>query len=113
MRRGGPGPRHTAQSVPSRRRLEQRLRAWLRGSSAKHPRWAWRRAAACARQAGFDVNRKRVQRLWRDEGLKAPYKPKKGLRPASASRSVPSAQPGPTSCGPLIPTSTRPKTPRR
>jgi putative transposase len=57
--------------------LEQRLRAWLRAFSAKHPRWGWRRATACAREAGFDVNTKRVQRLWRDEGLKVPYRRKK------------------------------------
>ena len=57
--------------------LEQRLRAWLRAFSAPHPRWGWRRATTCARNAGFDVNRKRVQRLWRDEGLKVPYRRKK------------------------------------
>jgi putative transposase len=57
--------------------LEQRLRAWLRAFSAKHPRWGWRRATACARGAGFHVNAKRVQRLWRDEGLKVPYRRKK------------------------------------
>jgi len=57
--------------------LEERLRAWLRAFSARHPRWGWRRATACARQAGFDVNVKRVQRLWRDEGLKVPYRKKK------------------------------------
>jgi HTH-like domain len=57
--------------------LEERLRAWLRGFSARHPRWGWRRASALARKAGFAVNAKRVQRLWRDEGLKVPYKAKK------------------------------------
>lgn len=56
---------------------EQRLRAWLRAFSAKHPRWGWRRATTCARKAGFVANRKRVQRLWREEGLKVPYKRKK------------------------------------
>jgi hypothetical protein len=56
---------------------EQRLRAWLRAFSARHPRWGWRRAATCAAKAGFSANRKRVQRLWRDEGLKVPYKRKK------------------------------------
>ena len=57
--------------------LEQRLRSWLRAFSARHPRWGWRRASTHARKAGFAVNRKRVQRLWRDEGLKVPYKAKK------------------------------------
>jgi putative transposase len=56
---------------------EERLRAWLRAFSARHPRWGWRRATACARRAGFPVNRKRVQRLWRDEGLKVPCRCRK------------------------------------
>jgi len=56
---------------------EQRLRAWLRAFSARHPRWGWRKAGACARKAGFPVNRKRVQRLWRAEGLRVPCRRKK------------------------------------
>ena len=56
---------------------EDQLRAWLRAFSVKHPRWGWRRAAACARRAGWRANRKRVQRLWRDEGLRVPCRRKK------------------------------------
>ena len=56
---------------------ERRLRAWLRAFSARHPRWGFRKAAACARRAGFEANRKRVQRLWREEGLLVPCKRRK------------------------------------
>ena len=35
------------------------------------------RRAATGRLAGWRVNYKRVQRLWRDEGLKVPYRKKK------------------------------------
>ena len=56
---------------------EQRLRTWLRSFSARHPRWGVRKAASCARKAGFLVNRKRVQRLWRDEGLRVPCRRRK------------------------------------
>jgi len=60
---------------------EARLRAWLRTFSKKRPRWGWRRAAKAARREGWRVNDKRVQRLWREEGLKVPYrKRKKPLR---------------------------------
>ena len=60
---------------------ETRLRAWLRAFSKKRPRWGWRRAAKQARREGWKVNDKRVQRLWREEGLKVPYrKRKKPLR---------------------------------
>ncbi len=51
---------------------EERLRAWLRAFSRQRSRWGWRRAAACARKDGWRANRKRVQRLWRDEGLRVP-----------------------------------------
>ena len=56
---------------------ERRLRAWLRGFSTKHPRWGWRRAAACARKDGWRANRKHVQLVWRDEGLRVPCRRKR------------------------------------
>jgi putative transposase len=56
---------------------EQRLRAWLRAFSTARPRWGWRRAAKAARRGGWVVNDKRIQRLWRDEGLKVPYRKRK------------------------------------
>lgn len=46
------------------------LRAWLREFAGKHPRWGYRRAHAKAREAGWAVNRKKIQRLWRAEGLR-------------------------------------------
>jgi transposase InsO family protein len=49
---------------------EVELRAWLRNFSTERPRWGWRRAAKMARRAGWNVNNKRIQRLWRDEGLR-------------------------------------------
>jgi putative transposase len=60
---------------------ETRLRAFLRAFSKTRPRWGWRRAAKAARRDGWRVNDKRVQRLWRAEGLKVPCrKRKKPLR---------------------------------
>jgi len=56
---------------------EQRLRAWLRAFSTERPRWGWRRAAKQARREGWAVNDKRIQRLWRQEGLKVPYRKRK------------------------------------
>jgi putative transposase len=53
------------------------LRAFLRDFSRRHPRWGWRRAAAAAKKEGWRVNHKRVHRLWRDEGLRVPYRKKK------------------------------------
>ena len=56
---------------------EQRLREFLRDFARRRPRWGWRRAAKDARRAGWQVNDKRVRRLWREEGLKVPYKRRK------------------------------------
>jgi putative transposase len=45
----------------------------------EYGRYGYRRIAALLRDAGWHVNDKRVERLWRREGLKVPMKqPKKG-----------------------------------
>src|SRR5438445_529363 len=59
---------------------EQRLTARLRALSRAHPRYGYRRMTALLRQEGWRVNRKRVQRLWRREGLKVPQKQRKKRR---------------------------------
>jgi hypothetical protein len=46
------------------------LRAWLRQWAKQHPRF--RRAYHAARAEGWVVNHKRLQRLWREEGLRVP-----------------------------------------
>ena len=45
----------------------------------QYGRYGYRRVAALLRDAGWQVNDKRIERLWRREGLKVPMKqPKKG-----------------------------------
>ncbi len=45
----------------------------------KYGRYGYRRITALLRNAGWQVNHKRVQRIWRREGLKVPQKqPKRG-----------------------------------
>lgn len=46
----------------------------------EHPRYGYRMITAKLRQAGWEVNRKRVYRLWRREGLKVPRKKRKKRR---------------------------------
>ena len=53
------------------------MREVLRDFAKRRPRWGWRRAAKAARKAGWQVNDKRVRRLWRDEGLRVPQKKRK------------------------------------
>lgn len=56
---------------------EAELRSFLRAFSKERPRWGWRRAAKAARKEGRVVNDKRIQRLWREEGLRVPYRKRK------------------------------------
>jgi putative transposase len=51
---------------------EEALRARLRAIARTWPRYGFRRACALLRLEGWLVNRKRVQRLWREEGLRVP-----------------------------------------
>ena len=56
------------------------LRARLRKLSAEHPRWGYRLACGAVRAEGWVVNRKKIQRLWREEGLRLPQRKRKRLR---------------------------------
>ncbi len=51
---------------------EDKLRRRLRDLAREHPRWGYKTPHAVVRREGWTVNRKRIQRLWRDEGLKRP-----------------------------------------
>ena len=65
------------------------LRGRLRAIAKAHPRWGYKMATRVVRREGWTVNRKRVQRLWRDEGLKRPpqrARKRRRVRPDSAER---------------------------
>ena len=49
---------------------DKALRAWLRAYARKHARWGYRRAYVEARNDGWMVNHKKIQRLWGEEGLR-------------------------------------------
>ena len=72
-------PRRSTQRLPAPipSGYEEEIRAFLRDFAKRHPRWGWRRGLDALRDAGWHVNHKRVQRLWREEGLKVPYRKKK------------------------------------
>ena len=72
--------RSTQRRVPTRGRGDDALRTELRAFSRGHSRWGYRRAWATLRDGGWTVNRKRVQRLWREEGLRVPAKRRKRQR---------------------------------
>lgn len=72
--------RSTQRHTPGEPDPDRGLRRWLRKFSKGHPRWGYRRAHAVAVREGWAVNRKKIQRLWREEGLRVPQKRRKRRR---------------------------------
>jgi putative transposase len=72
--------RSTQRYAPLRAEDDAGLRARLREISGQRPRWGYRRAHVLLEQEGWEVNRKRVQRLWREEGLRVPQRRRKRQR---------------------------------
>jgi putative transposase len=76
--------RHPTKVVPIE---EGRLRHRLREIAAEHIRWGRRMAYRLLKREGWTVNHKRVQRLWREEGLQRPTpRKRKPARPADGVR---------------------------
>jgi putative transposase len=71
--------RSTQRKIPRGRADEDALTADIVALASQYGRYGYRRIAAMLRDAGWAVNLKRVERIWRREGLKVPQKqPKKG-----------------------------------
>ena len=73
-------PRSTQRYHRRQRDKDAPLVAELHRISAKHPRAGYRMATALLRRSGIEINTKRVQRLWRQEGLKVPRRQRKRQR---------------------------------
>ena len=70
--------RSTQRKVPRGRGDEDALTADIIAVASQYGRYGYRRITALLREAGWAVNVKRVERIWRREGLKVPQKqPKK------------------------------------
>ena len=71
--------RSTQRKAPKGRADDAALTADIVALATEYGRYGYRRIAAMLRAAGWAVNVKRVERIWRLEGLKVPSKqPKKG-----------------------------------
>ena len=75
--------RSTQRKVPRGRRRSERLTADIIALARQYGRYGYRKIAALLRQAGWPVNDKRVERIWRREGLKVPQQATQ-TRPALA-----------------------------
>jgi putative transposase len=72
--------RSTQRHEPAVAGEDQALRSELRRISRRRPRWGYRRAHQLLLDEGWAINRKRTQRLWREEGLRVPAKRRKRQR---------------------------------
>lgn len=72
--------RSTQRRAVTRGKGDDALRERLREFSRKHKRWGYRKAWAILKDEGWDANRKKIQRLWREEGLKVPHRKRKRQR---------------------------------
>lgn len=72
--------RSTQRHRPRQAADEALIRERLRLLARRHPRYGYRRIHALLRGEGFVCNRKRIQRLWRDEGLRIPAKTRRRRR---------------------------------
>jgi putative transposase len=73
-------PRSSQRYQPKPREGEGELVKRMLELVKKHPRYGYRFVCALLREEGFKVNRKRIYRLWRQEGLKVPVKRHKKRR---------------------------------
>ena len=73
-------PRSTQRYQRRRASQDAALAKELRRLAAEHPRAGYRRATALLRRSGLEINPKRVQRLWRQEGLRVPRRQRKRAR---------------------------------
>jgi putative transposase len=67
-------PRSTQRNVGQRASIDEALASRMSELSRENPCYGYRRVWALLRREGWDVNKKRVLRLWREQGLKVPHK---------------------------------------
>lgn len=71
--------RSTQRRTPHNRNDEEQLRKEMVVLASKFGRYGYRRVTGLLHNAGWQVNHKRVERIWREEGLKVPKRqPKRG-----------------------------------
>jgi transposase len=72
--------RSTIRYIPQPREDESALTAAVTRLAAQYGRYGYRRVHALLIKEGWQVSHSRVMRIWRQEGLKVPYKQPKRSR---------------------------------
>jgi putative transposase len=74
-------PRSTQRQVPKpKENVEAKIIDILRKFALANPRQGYRKAYRAVLEAGYQVNLKKVHRLWREAGLKPPFRKRKNKR---------------------------------
>jgi transposase InsO family protein len=72
-------PRSSQRYAPQASEAEERLTESIVSLATQYGRYGYRRITTLLQWDGWRVNHKRVERIWRQEGLKVPQKqPKRG-----------------------------------
>jgi transposase InsO family protein len=72
-------PRSSQRYTPQLSEAEERLTESIVSLATKYGRYGYRRITTLLQWEGWRVNHKRVERIWRQEGLKVPQRqPKRG-----------------------------------
>ncbi len=78
-------PRSTQRYVGQRAAIDQALSCRMSELCRENPRYGYRRVWALLQREGWEVNKKRVLRLWREADLKVPKKQHKSRRLVDSS----------------------------
>ena len=69
--------RTTQRYIPQKQNNEIALKKDIVRLAEKYGRYGYRRITALLKAEGWHINHKRVERIWREEGLRIPQKQKK------------------------------------
>ena len=101
--------RSTQRKIPTTPDDEAALTADIIELARQYGRYGYRRITALLRTAGWTVNKKRVERIWRCEGLKVPAKqPKRAVSGSMTVRACVYARSALTMSGPMTSSPTAP-----
>lgn len=78
-------PRSSQRYIPTKSGKDMTLSRRMVALSSKNPRYGYRRVWALLRREGWAVNKKRVQRLWREADLRVPPSRERKRRRIGAS----------------------------
>lgn len=77
--------RSVHRSPPQSGERDRTLKSRLRELSRQYPRYGYRRIYGVLKEQGYRVNHKKIQRLWREEGLKVPVKQRRKRRTGTST----------------------------